>query len=81
VAARRAPDPLWLRGLAFVVLGVVITGIVLGVDRVHRMSADYRAGLLGAATGIVLVGVAMVALGWRRRGGPSPGDAAVGQGG
>jgi hypothetical protein len=53
--------------LAFVVLGVVITGAVLGVDRVHRVSADYRAGLLGGATGLVLVGVAMVALGQHRR--------------
>ena len=67
MAAKKVPDPLWLRGLAFVVLGVVITGIVLGVDRVHRMPVDYRAGLLGGATGIALVGVAMVALGWHRR--------------
>ncbi len=67
MAAKKVPDPLRRRGIAFVVLGVVITGIVLGVDRLHRVSADYRAGLLGGATGIVLAGAAMVALGWHRR--------------
>ena len=51
------------RGLAFVVLGVVITVGILILDRLHHMDPSIRAGQLGAGVGFVLIGILMLLLG------------------
>lgn len=59
----RAWDRLQRSGLAFLVLGVILTVAVLVL--VHDPAR--RPGMLGASEGFVLVGALMLLIGWNRR--------------
>lgn len=49
-------------------LGAVITAGIYTVNSFHSLDSSYRAGLLGASEGFILVGAVMFLIGWFRRG-------------
>lgn len=53
--------------MAYVILGVVITVGILVVNIYRPMTPNIRAGLLGGSEGFVLVGVALLVIGWNDR--------------
>lgn len=59
----RERDRLQRTGLAFLVLGALLTAAVLVL--VHDPAR--RPGLLGASAGFVLIGALMILIGWNRR--------------